>query len=874
MTDGSEQKEKDAPASGRKPLTLTRTASAGTVRQSFSHGRTKQVAVEVREKRAINRPGQAGAAAPQPGPGVPPPLKAKVQEPPPQVEVKQQLGGISDIEARRREEAVRRSQAEKAARDARNQAEEERRRALEDAQRKMAEEQNALAAEAEARRRAEQEEADSAAAAEEAAAARKEALAERVAATNAARQESAQQQQQPQGREPQVDVLSELGGRVKSARKPMPAAPVKPTKKGEPKRREGRLTLDMVEREVAGDDDRVRSLAAYRRAQQKEKERRAKMLGGGEREQIKREVVIPEAITVQELSNRMAIRVADIIKFMMRQGQMMKQSDELDADTAELIATEFGHIVRRVAESDVEEGLAGDIVDTDDNLEPRPPVVTIMGHVDHGKTSLLDALRHTDVAAGEAGGITQHIGAYQVRLGSGQRVTFLDTPGHAAFSAMRARGAQVTDIVVLVVAGDDGVMPQTIEAIQHAKASGVPMIVAINKMDKPDANPDRVLSELTQHEVIAEQFGGDVQIVKVSALKKTGLEELVEQILLQAEVLSLRANPSRPAEAIVIESKLDKGRGTVATVLVQKGTLKRGDIVVVGAQVGRVRAITNERGQQLQTAGPSEPVEIMGLEGVPEPGDALNVVDNENRAREVANYRARTKKQRSAGGASRTGTSLESMMARFKDSTAKELPLVIKADVQGSAEAIVGSLEKLAHEEVRARIVLSGVGAINESDVQLAKGSGAPIIGFNVRASKEARDLAEREGVEIRYYAIIYDLIDDIKGVMSGMLAPQTRETFLGNAEVLEVFTISKVGKVAGVKVTEGVVRKGAKVRILRDNVVIQEMGTLTTLKRFKDEVNEVVVGQECGMSFGQFQDIKKGDFIECFSLEVVQRSL
>jgi translation initiation factor IF-2 len=659
---------------------------------------------------------------------------------------------------------------------------------------------------------------------------------------------------------------------VKSARKPMPVAPVKPTKKGEPKRREGRLTLDMVEREVAGDDDRVRSLAAYRRAQQKEKERRAKLMGGGEREQIKREVIIPESITVQELSNRMAIRVADIIKFMMRQGQMMKQSDELDADTAELIATEFGHVVRRVAESDVEEGLAGDIVDTDENLEPRPPVVTIMGHVDHGKTSLLDALRQTDVVSGEAGGITQHIGAYQVRLESGQRVTFLDTPGHAAFSAMRARGAQVTDIVVLVVAGDDGVMPQTVEAIQHAKASGVPMIVAINKMDKPDANPDRVLSELTQHEVIAEQFGGDTQIVKVSALKKTGLDDLVETILLQAEVLNLRANPNRPAEATVIESKLDKGRGTVATVLVQKGTLKRGDIVVVGAQIGRIRAITNERGQQLQSAGPSEPVEIMGLEGVPEPGDVLNVVENENRAREVADYRARAKKQRTGGV--RTGTSLESMMARFKDSTAKELPLVIKADVQGSAEAIVGSLEKLAHEEVRSRIVLSGVGAINESDVQLAKGSGAPIIGFNVRASKEARDLAEREGVEIRYYAIIYDLIDDIKGVMSGMLAPQTRETFLGNAEVLEVFNISKVGKVAGVKVTEGVVRKGAKVRILRDNVVIQEMGTLTTLKRFKEEVNEVIVGQECGMSFGQFQDIKKGDFIECFSLEVVQRSL
>ena len=862
MTDGSEQKEKDAPASGRKPLTLTRTASAGTVRQSFSHGRTKQVAVEVREKRSINRPGQGGGA-PAPGPGVPPPLKTKVVEPAPVEAKQQQPGAISDVEARRREEAVRRSLAEKEARDQRVQAEEQQRRALEDAQRKMTAEQNALAAEADARRRAEQEEVEAAAALEEAATARKEALQERVSA-------AAQNQQQPP-REQQVDVLSELGGRVKSARKPLPAAPVKPTKKGEPKRREGRLTLDMVEREVAGDDDRVRSLAAYRRAQQKEKERRAKMLGGGEREQIKREVIIPEAITVQELSNRMAVRVADIIKFMMRQGQMMKQSDELDADTAELIATEFGHIVRRVAESDVEEGLSGDI-DKDEHLSPRPPVVTVMGHVDHGKTSLLDALRQTDVAGGEHGGITQHIGAYQVRLKDGQRVTFLDTPGHAAFSAMRARGAQVTDIVVLVVAADDGVMPQTVEAIQHARASGAPIIVAINKIDKPDANPTRVLTDLLQHEIVTEAHGGDTLSVEVSALKKTGLDKLVETILLQAEVMDLKANPDRPAEATVIESKLDRGRGTVATVLVQKGTLKRGDIVVVGAQIGRIRAITNERGQQLQNAGPSEPVEIMGLEGVPEPGDVLNVVENENRAREVADYRARAKKQKTGG--SRTGTSLESMMARFKDSTAKELPLVIKADVQGSAEAIVGSLEKLAHEEVRARIVLSGVGAINESDVQLAKGSGAPIIGFNVRASKEARDLAEREGVEIRYYAIIYDLIDDIKGVMSGMLAPQTRETFLGNAEVLEVFTISKVGKVAGVKVTEGVVRKGAKVRILRDNVVIQEMGTLTTLKRFKDEVNEVIVGQECGMSFGQFQDIKKGDFIECFSLEVVQRSL
>jgi len=855
MSDGNEQKE-GAP-SGRKPLTLTRTASAGTVRQSFSHGRTKQVAVEVREKRSLNRPGAAAAAQPAaPGPGVPPPLRPRAT-PKPAAAPAARPGGVTDDEARRREEAVRRSMAEKEAREQRLRAEEEQRRALEEAQRRKAAELAAIEAEADARRRAEAE--------------------EEVEATPAPQQEArAAQRAAAAAPTARADggLLDELGGRIKSSRKALAPAPVKPAKKGEPERRKGKLTLEMVEREVAGDDSRVRSLAAYRRAQQKEKERRAKMLGGGERERVAREVIIPESITVQELSNRMAVRVADIIKFMMRQGQMLKQADELDADTAELIATEFGHSVKRVAESDVEAGLEGEIVDTEENLEPRPPVVTVMGHVDHGKTSLLDALRQSDVAAGEAGGITQHIGAYQVRLPDGQRVTFIDTPGHAAFTSMRARGAQVTDIVVLVVAADDGVMPQTIEAINHARAAGAPIIVAINKIDKPDANPQRVLTELLQQEIVTEAHGGDTLAVEVSALKKTGLDKLVETILLQAEVMELRANPTRPAQGAVIESKLDRGRGTVATVLVQKGTLKRGDIVVVGAQMGRVRALTNERGQQLQQAGPSEPVEIMGLEGVPEPGDVLNVVENENRAREVANYRARAKKQKTAVNVSRTGTSLESMMAKFKDSSAKELPVLVKADVQGSAEAIVGSLDKLAHEEVRARVVLSGVGAINESDVQLAKTSGAPIIGFNVRASKEARDLAEREGVEIRYYAIIYDLIDDIKGVMSGMLAPQTRETFLGNAQVLEVFTISKVGKVAGCRVTEGVVRKGAKVRILRDNVVIQEMGVLTTLKRFKDEVNEVVSGQECGMSFGQFQDIKQGDVIECFNVEVVQRSL
>ncbi len=861
MTDGTEQEK---PA-GRKPLTLTRTASAGTVRQSFSHGRTKQVAVEVREKRSIG-PRAGGAAQPAaPGPGVPPPLqKARPATPAPVAETPKRPPAdgrgveISDEEARRREEAVQKALHERDEREARMREEDERRQALEDAQRKMLTEQEAVEAEIDARRRAEAQEAEREA--------QRAAARAALASGNASPQTNA-----PQARGEAPDLLGDLGGRIKTRRAPTPVA-VKPTKKGEPKRREGRLTLDMVEREVAGDDDRVRSLAAYRRAQQKEKERRQKMLGGGERDQIKREVIIPETITVQELSNRMAVRVADIIKFMMRQGQMLKQSDNLDADTAELIATEHGHTVKRVAESDVEEGLSGE-VDTDENVQPRPPIVTVMGHVDHGKTSLLDALRTTDVAGGEHGGITQHIGAYQVRLKNGQRITFLDTPGHAAFSAMRARGAQVTDIVVLVVAADDGVMPQTVEAINHARAAGVPIIVAVNKIDKPDAKPERVLQELLQHEIVTENFGGDTLHVEVSATKKLGLDKLVETILLQSEVLDLKANPNRAAEATVIEARLDKGRGVVATVLVQKGTLKRGDLIVAGSVWGRVRAMTNERGEQMKEVTPSEPAEIMGFEGVPDPGDVMQVVETENRAREIVDYRLRKRRDRATAGAG-ARNSLEQMMARVKDTNFSEVPLLIKADVQGSSEAIIGALDKLGTDEVRAKVIHSGVGAINESDVQLAKGSGAPIIGFNVRASKEARELAEREGVEIRYYAIIYDLIDDIKGVMSGKLAPLNRETFLGNAQVLEVFSISKVGKVAGCRVTDGAVRKGAKVRIIRDNVVIQEMGVLTTLKRFKDEVNEVVVGQECGMSFGQFQDIKQGDVIECFNVEVVQRSL
>jgi translation initiation factor IF-2 len=640
--------------------------------------------------------------------------------------------------------------------------------------------------------------------------------------------------------------------------------------KGEPKRREGRLTIQAVAGDGEDAVERMRSLASVRRAREREKEKRR---GGGQQEQarVSRDVVIPDVITVGELAQRMATRGVEVIKFLMRQGLMLKINDVIDNDTAELVATEFGHTVKRVSESDVEEGFL-DVADIDDHMLPRPPVVTVMGHVDHGKTSLLDALRSADVAAGEHGGITQHIGAYQVRMPDGQAVTFLDTPGHAAFSAMRARGANITDIVVLVVAADDGVMPQTIEAINHAKAAGAPIIVAINKIDKPGADPQRVINELLQHEIVVESLGGDTQVIPVSAKEKTGLTDLIEAILVQAEVMDLRANPDRTAEGVVIEAKLDRGRGAVASVLVKRGTLHKGDIVVAGAAWGRVRALVNDRGEQVTEAGPSVPVEVLGLDTPASPGEPFAVVENEARARELTEYRDRQKRERSfmpVGG----GVSLADMMAKLQDKRLSELPVVIKADVQGSAEAIVGSLDQLATDEVRARIIHSAAGAITESDVLLAKGANAPILGFNVRASAQARALAEREGVEIRYYAIIYDLIDDIKGVLSGMLAPIQRETFLGNAEVLQVFDISKIGKVAGCKVVDGVVRKGAKVRIIRQDIVLQEMGTLVTLKRFKDEVNEVVVGQECGM-FLNFNDLKPGDTIECFTVEEIKRSL
>jgi translation initiation factor IF-2 len=640
--------------------------------------------------------------------------------------------------------------------------------------------------------------------------------------------------------------------------------------KGEPRRREGRLTIQAVAGDDEGAVERMRSLASVRRAREREREKRKG--GGQEGAKTAREVVIPDVITVQDLAGRMAVRGVEIIKFLVREGMMLKITDVIDSDTAELVAAEFGHSVRRVSESDVETGFLAD-EDVDDHLLTRPPVVAVMGHVDHGKTSLLDALRSADVAGAEHGGITQHIGAYQVRLADGERITFLDTPGHAAFSAMRARGANVTDLVILVVAADDGVMPQTVEAIQHAKASGAPIIVAINKMDKPGADATRVINELLQHEIVVESLGGETQAIEVSALQKTGLDDLVEAILLQAQVMDLKANPDRTAEGVVIEAKLDRGRGAVATVLVKRGTLKRGDIVVAGASSGRVRALINERDEQVPSAGPSEPVEILGLDGAADPGEPFAVVENEARARELTDYRIRLKRERSMTSVG-SGASLADMMAKLADKKVSELPVLVKADVQGSAEAIVGSLEKIGTDEVRARIILSGAGGINESDVMLAKGAGASILGFNVRASKQARELAEHEGVEIRYYAIIYDLLDDIKGVLSGMLAPIQRETFLGAAEVLQAFDISKVGRIAGCRVREGVVRRGARVRIIRQDVVVLELGTLQTLKRFKDEVTEVTAGQECGMAFAGFQDIKEKDFIECFTVEEVKRSL
>ena len=644
------------------------------------------------------------------------------------------------------------------------------------------------------------------------------------------------------------------GGKVIHPTKPVSTRPAE-------SRERGKLTIN----NAFDQQQRERSLASLKRKREREK---LKAMGIQQpRDKIVREVVIPEAITIQELSNRMTERGVDIIKFMMKQGEMHKITDVIDADTAELIVQEFGHTAKRVSEADVESGFIGG-ADIDDHLESRAPVVTIMGHVDHGKTSLLDAIRSTNVVSGEAGGITQHIGAYQVLTPAGDKVTFIDTPGHAAFTAMRARGAKVTDIVVLVVAADDGVMPQTVEAINHAKAAGVPIIVAINKIDKGQADPSRVRTELLQHEIVVESLSGETLEVPVSALKRTNLDKLLEAIHLQAEILDLKANP----EGIVIEAKLERGRGPVGTVLVQRGTLHVGDIVVAGMAWGRVRALIDDKGSNVATAGPSVPVEVLGFDSAPEAGDQIAVVESEARAREITDYRVR--KRRETLGSAGTARTLEHMMQQIKDAAGKkEFTLLIKGDVQGSIEAINGALKKLGTDEVEARVVHSAAGGITESDVALANASKAIIIGFNVRANAQAKQAADAQGIEIRYYNIIYDLVDDVKAAMSGLLAPTIREVFLGNAQILEVFNITKIGKVAGCRVSEGRVERGAKVRLIRDNVVIHE-GTLSTLKRFKDEVKDVPAGQECGMAFANYQDIRAGDTIECFNVETVKRTL
>jgi translation initiation factor IF-2 len=851
---------------GRQPLSLKKTETS-TVKQSFSHGRTKAVVVEKKRARVAPGPAKPGAAAEKSGQQaktIETPAAARTAAPPPVREAPSRSGvvlrqltdeekearsraladaRVEEEHARKRAEEEAKLRAEEEVRLAKERAEAEKRKAEEDA-RKSAEETARKRAEEEVNRRLEKEKKDEAAPA---------ANKAEPAAADAVRRPKPVAEEEEEG----------AGNRRGGAGKAAPKGPT-PARKGEDTRRRGKLT---VTRALSDDDERTRSVAAFRRHLQRvNKGQQAQAAGPAG----PREVIIPETITVAELANRMARRAVDVIKVLMKNGIMATVNDVIDADTAELVATEYGHVVKRVAESDVLEGLKG-TEDDEAARRSRPPVVTVMGHVDHGKTSLLDAFRRADVASSEAGGITQHIGAYQVQMKSGQKITFLDTPGHAAFTAMRARGAEVTDIVVLVVAADDGVMPQTAEAIAHARAAGVPIIVAVNKIDKPDANPTRVKTELLQHEIQVEDLGGETLAVEVSAINGTGLDRLEEAILLQAELLDLKANPDRSAEGAVVEAKLDRGRGPVATVLVQRGTLKQGDIVVAGSEWGRVRALVNERGEAVESAGPSIPVEVLGLSGAPEAGDEFVVVDSEGRAREVTEYRAR--KRREARQATNARQTLDQLLKSRNEGEKKLLPLVIKADVQGSVEAIQGALEKMGTDEVGVQVLQGGVGGITESDVILAHASGAAIIGFNVRANAQARERAKRDGVDIRYYNIIYNVVDDIKAVLSGMLAPETREKFLGNAEILEVFAISKVGKVAGCRVTEGVVRRGAKVRLVRDHVVVHE-GELSTLKRFKDEVREVQTGQECGMSFANYQDIAKGDVIECYEVETIQRAL
>ena len=829
----------------RAPLGIKRTVDVGKVKQSFSHGRTKSVVVEVKRRRVLGRPDGAPEetvveAAPEAPAPVAAPPKPVAEAPKPRP-----AAAPNDLMSRQERQAQLLREAEEA-----------RLQMLED-QRRREETARAEAAEAERRRaeekRREEETREAAPAAPEPAAPEPQAAATPAASAPAAKREPA--------------AADDDNNRGVRRGPPLPVrkeAPKPARGRGEDHRRSGKLT---VTRALEGDENgRARSLAALRRA--REKERRAHIGGANQAKQV-RDVVVPEAITVQELANRMAEKGADLVKALFKMGSMATINTTIDQDTAELLVTEFGHNIKRVSDSDVEIGLEGE-ADNDTDLLPRPPVVTIMGHVDHGKTSLLDALRGTDVVSGEAGGITQHIGAYQVKVATGDIVTFLDTPGHEAFTEMRGRGANVTDIVVLVVAGDDGLKPQSIEAISHTKAAGVPMIVAINKSDKPGSKPQKVREELLQHEVVVEDMGGDVQDVEVSALKKTNLDKLLDAILMQAELLELKANPNRPGEGTVIEAKLDKGRGPVATVLVSRGTVRVGDIFVVGAEWGKVRALVDDRGVQVKEAGPSKPVEVLGLSGTPMAGDVFAVVENEARAREIAAYRASVLQRKRT---TQAPANLETMFSALKEKQALEYPLIVKGDVQGSVEAIVAAVNRISTDDIKARVLHSGVGGITESDVTLAGASGAPIIGFGVRANAKAREIAEQRGVALKYYDVIYDLVDDVKAAMAGQLGPEKIEHVVGRAEIREVFQAGKHGKAAGLLVLEGFIRKALKARVMRDDVIIYN-GAVASLRRFKDDVAEVRAGLECGVTLESTTDIKAGDYLETFEVEERERTL
>ncbi len=846
MSETKDQDKKKKPLGLSRPgkLELNKTIESGQVRQSFSHGRSKMVQVEVRKKRTYtqNDAGRMSEVKEQAKPEeeAQETVAAAVET----VETPAAPAGGSTLTS---EEKAARARALQDAKIAQEKAEEEARRAPPPPPEPEPEPEPEVdtaaeeAAEAEEKRRAEEEEER-----------RQQAEREAAAAAQQKRESGEAEAAKPRAKQP-------------PARPDMPKRPAA-KQRGDKRRRSGKLTIA----EALGDgEERTRSLASVKRAREKEKQKQKMVLSEGKK--IIRDVVVPETITVQELANRMAERATDVIKALMKMDVMATINQSIDADTAELVVSEFGHNLKRVSDSDVEIGLRGSDDDPETSLKPRAPVVTVMGHVDHGKTSLLDALRETDVAGREAGGITQHIGAYQVTMESGDKITFVDTPGHAAFTDMRARGAKVTDIVVLVVAADDGIMPQTVEAISHAKAAGVPIIVAINKMDVADANADRVRQELLQHDLVVEEMGGEVINVEVSAKERTNLDKLEEMIVLQSELLDLKANPDRAAEGVIVESKMERGRGSVATILVQRGTLKTGDIIVAGGEWGRVRALIDDHGQSIQQAGPAMPIEVLGLNGTPDAGDEVAAVENEARAREVTEFRQRRDRDaRAAAGARGT---LEQMFEKIGQGEAKSLPVVLKADAHGSVEAIVSALEKMSTDEVKVQVLHTGVGGINESDITLANASGGFVIGFNVRANPQARDLAKLEGVDIRYYSIIYNVIDDLRQALSGLLAPTLREHLLGYAEILEVFNVSKVGKIAGCLVTEGNVKRGSSVRLLRDDVVIHE-GELSQLKRFKDDVKDVREGTECGMAFANYQDLQVGDKIECFDVEEVAREL